>query len=177
MCRNVFNAFAHSCGLPLLPHNQSFSPTPGVPFGESLEALLKQKLHVKVSPILWVLTSQSLETEKVPIDKDLAKHGILQRTSLRREKELFGSDTVLANQAYSLLVHHYNRLVDLHEELDGQFPLERSLSLDQIDRQVETESVAAVRLTIQAVRLLDAELDRLEALLYQARATRLVMQG
>lgn len=76
------------------------------------------------------------------------------------------SENIDPQEAYESLAKHYNRLVDIHDELLHQLPypvvdFDGSFNLASQD--------PLVRLTTTACTALTKELDKMEALLYRRR--------
>lgn len=145
---------------------QTIPPVTGTRLMETIETLSKSMLHSMVAPVLWSLTSLSLSTE-LPIDRKIQRARIL---AFDQEEKLFHADTMM--NAYGQLVQHYNRLVEIHDDLLDKLSFPTTLSSDK-DRESEM-SAPILHLTRRASAALEAELDRLETLLYQARVVRMI---
>ena len=122
-----------------------------------------------VPAILWSVAAFRTSKNLLSVDDRIAKAGVL----LTQTDEEMLSDVATAmfsgsHSGYHRCIDHYNNLVDIQDELLHHAPFPavdmRSFSASSL------EGHPTVRLSTCACKALTEEMDRVEALLYRARA-------
>jgi hypothetical protein len=137
---------------------QAVDAVVGLPIDSTLSPV-EQELHPIIRKILWTVASRDLD---LPVDDGIRAATLLAKTDEYDPSTLAG---------YRTLARHYNRLVGIHDELLNFLPFPSvEITAKDFSRQTST----SIRLTSTAAKLLVLEMDRIEAVLYQARlSTRL----
>jgi hypothetical protein len=79
------------------------------------------------------------------------------------------TNTWQSNPVYQRFAKHYNRLVDIQDELIHQVPYPVIDTIGDSQGAIPKMTDPVVALTTKAFKALDAELNIIEQLLYQAR--------
>ena len=123
-----------------------------------------------IDKILWSVTTQRNLRGTVPIEASIQRAEIVlpkkEADGLRAETS---SNTWQSNPVYRLVAKHYNRLVDIQDELIHQVPYPRIDTIGDPHHAIRKVTDPVVELTTRAYKALDAELNIIEQLLYQAR--------
>jgi hypothetical protein len=161
------------------PFSQAIDAVPGVALGTTLSNV-EAKLHPLVGKMLWVSAAHCGWDER---------HGPFQSEMRRRTGLLAPTDRwdPLTLKGYQDLAQHYNKLVQLHEDLLYQLPFPSATTMKTTMKTVTPGGVVlpptsaaptelerrdpVLRLTSKACQLLAEEMDRVESILYQARVT------
>lgn len=141
----------------------SFDALPGVPFHDCLSGV-ESKLHTEVKEALWASANRACG---VAIDREIKNANLLIENPSRdgdRADEL----NVLTFSEYKRLSIHYNRLLRIQEAFIASMQGEKS------DTEANVSANPILRLTYHACTVLDGELDRIDSLLYQYRASRFI---
>lgn len=145
---------------------QSVPAVPGTTFVTILKDLVGKQLHPMVDKILWSVAIRRILHDAMPMDTGIRKAEIVldkcdEDLLLDRSK----STTWWSHPVYKRFAEHYNRLVDIQDELIHQLPYP---SVD-INSGTRPDQDLIVHLTTKAFKALASELDIIEKLLYQAR--------
>ena len=136
---------------------QAVDVVAGLPIDSTLSPVEKG-LHPSIRKILWTVASRDLN---LPVDDEIRGASLLANTGK------YYDPSTLAG--YQTLARHYNRLVGIHDELLNCLPFP---SVEIMDTDFSRQT--SIRLASTAAKLLVQEMDRIEAVLYQARlSTRL----
>lgn len=136
---------------------QAVDAVAGLPIDSTLSPVEKG-LHPSIRQMLWTVASRDLG---LPVDDEIHGACLLANTGK------YYDPSTLAG--YQTLARHYNRLVGIHDELLNWLPFP---SVEIMDTDCSRQT--SIRLASTAVKLLVREMDRIEAVLYQARlSTRL----
>lgn len=158
------------------PFSQAIDAVPGVALGTTLSNV-EAKLHPVVGKMLWVSAAHRGWDER---------HGPFQKEMRRCTGLLAPTDRwdPLTLKGYQDLTRHYNKLMQLQEDLLYQLPFPSTTTLTSVTpggvvlrptsaAPTEVERRDPVfRLTSKACQLLGEEMDRIERILYQARVTK-----
>jgi hypothetical protein len=142
---------------------QAVDAVAGLPI-ESTLSPVEKGLHPSIRKILWTVASRDLD---LPVDDEIRGASLLASTGK------YYDPSTLAG--YQTLARHYNRLVGIHDDLLNWLPFP---SVEIIDTEFSRQTL--IRLASTAAKLLVREMDRIEAVLYQARLStrlRLVVRG
>jgi hypothetical protein len=115
--------------------------------------VVEKQLHPMISKALWAVAAREVG---FAVDKEIRTANLLANDD--DPKTLVG---------YQQLAHRHNRLVGVHNELLQQLPFP-SVEVDETDHSRNPD----VRLTNAASKALIEEMERIQALLYQARVSR-----
>jgi len=141
----------------------SIDAIPGVPFHDCLFKV-ESKLNPMVRGILWSSTRRACH---VSVDVEIKRCRILMEEDVREEGNTSNETNLLSFAGYQKHAKHHNRLLQIQEDLMGYFPIynseEATISMDPI-----------VRLTAHACTVLEDEMDRIDIILYQYRALRIL---
>lgn len=139
----------------------SFDAFPGVPFHDCLSDV-ESKLHPKVREILWTSAEKACQ---VSVDGQIKNANILIQAVGKGDS---GTDTtkLFAFAEYKKHSIHYNHLLRMHEDLMS------SILSEQSDSEACNSMDPLQRLTAHACMVIDHEMDRIDSLLYQYRASR-----
>ncbi len=142
-------------------------------FETTVKHITTMQLHPMVDKVLWSIASRRILHDALPMDGNIQKAEIVLRTE--EEKGLWvcsqTTTTWQSNPVYRRFAKHYNRLVDIQDELIHQLPYPlvdtNGGSLEGIGGPTDQDPV--VQLTTNACKALANELDFIENLLYRAR--------
>ena len=140
----------------------SVDALPGVPLHDCLFKV-QSKLNPLVREILWTSAQQECH---VPVDSEIKSANLLIQQAGHEDENTNDMTNLLTFSDYQKHANHHNRLLRIQEDLVTSTPNnnpddEAIISMDPI-----------VRLTNHACMVLDDEMDRIDSLLYQCRATR-----
>jgi hypothetical protein len=136
-----------------------------------------------VDKVLWSVVARRMlhGDDSLPLDRSIQKAEIVLRhdeeeDSLLRDDQ---SGTITGHRhhpGYQRFVKHYNRLVDIQDELLHQTPypiivVESSALRSLSESAAGDKGDPVVRLTTEACKALTSELDIIEGLLYRARVS------
>ena len=131
---------------------------------------LIMKLHPVVDKILWSVTTQRNLNGKVPMEARIHQAEIVlpkkEVDSLWEESPI---KTWQSNPVYKRMANHYNRLVDIQDDLIHQVPYPMIDTIVDSKNGIRKVTDPVVDLTTKAYKTLDDELNIIERLLYQAR--------
>ena len=147
---------------------QSIPSIPSTTFEATIDRLIA-KLHPMVDKILWSVTNQRNLHVKLPLEASIQRAEIVLPKN-EVESLLMKSQTQmwLHNPVYGRVAKHYNRLVDIQDELIHQVPYPM---IDTVGDGSRKGIDPVVELTTRAYKALDVELTIIEGLLYQARVS------
>ena len=141
----------------------SFDALPGVPFHDCLSGV-ESKLHTEVREILWASANRAFG---VALDREIKKANFLIENP-SRDGDSADELNVLTFSEYKRHSIHYNRLLRIQEafivSIQGEKP----------ETEANVSANPILRLTFHACTVLDGELDRIDSLLYQYRASRFI---
>lgn len=125
-----------------------------------------------VDKILWSVTSQRKLNGNLPLEASIQRAEIiLSKTEAKSLLTESRAQRWQTNPVYGRVAKHYNRLVDVQDELIHQVPYPM---IDTIGDGSRKGTEPVVELTTRAYKALDAELAMIEGLLYQARVHDLI---
>ena len=150
---------------------QSIPAVLRIPLAAALEDTSNQ-LHAMVDKVLWTVAAlRTLNDGSLPIDRDIQEAQIVlpddEEEPLWRRQCHGSKSTWRSHPIYQRFAKHYNRLVDIQDELLHQTPYPAI----QILPNDNAKSDPIVHLTTEACKALSTELDAIESLLYRARVT------
>ncbi len=141
----------------------SFDALPGVPFHDCLSGV-ESKLQTEVREILWASANRACG---VALDREIKKANFLIKVS-SREGDSADELNLFTFSEYKRHSIYYNRLLRIQEGLMTSVQSQKS----DVEATFSTNPI--LRLTSHACTVLDRELDRIDSLLYQYRASRFI---
>jgi len=139
----------------------SFDALPGVPFHDCLSDV-ESKLNPMVRGILWTSAAKACQ---VTVDSEIKNANILIQAAVREDNSA-DKMNLLTFAEYKKHSMHYNRLLRIQEDLMASIRSEKS------DGESSTSMHPITRLTANACMAIDHEMDRIDSLLYQYRASK-----
>lgn len=122
-----------------------------------------------VDKVLWSVVIRRMLHDSLPMDRAIQKAEIV----LPQEEEdalwdQSGTRTWRSHPGYQRFAKHYNRLVDIQDDLLHQIPYP-VVETNPLPPSAAGDKDPAVRLTTEACKALTNELDIIEGLLYRVR--------
>lgn len=142
----------------------SFDPVPGVPLHECLSDV-ESKLNPKVREIIWASVEKAC---KVTVESEIKNANVLIETA-NYEDNTTDEMNLLTFAEYKKHSIHYNRLLRVQEDLMTSMRHEN----EHTNAVVSIDPIA--RLTANAFMIVDDEINRIDRLLYQYRASRFLI--
>jgi hypothetical protein len=139
----------------------SFDALPGVPFHDCLSGV-ESKLNPKVRVILWTNTARACQ---VTVDSEITNANIIIQAGIREDNRT-DEMNLLSFAEYKKHSMHYNRLLRIQEDLMA------SIRREKTDGEASASMDPIIRLTAHACMVIDHEMDRIDSLLYQHRASK-----
>jgi hypothetical protein len=142
--------------------NLSVNARPGAPFHSQLSSV-QSALPNLVREILW---SNAQRDCGVAVDSETQRASLLLSNDGTHYDEANDPMSLAGYQKYA---NHYNRLLQLQEDL--------LLNVQDLSGEALVSANPLIRLTAQACKVIDGEMDRINEILYQVRVARRTNQG
>lgn len=156
-----------------LIYSKTVPAGPRTPLETTLSDITTMKLHPMIEKVLWSVVVRRMLHDSLPLERGLRNEEIVLSDDALWD-DPSGTGTWHYHPGYLRFAKHYNRLVDIQDELLRQIPypiVEAISSRRSHFERVSGDKDPVARLTTEACKLLTSELDIIEGLLYRARVS------